>query len=148
MSKVLANSTSKSNLTAFIAAYLRINLPSNDALKQDDKKVLIAGAIDWREDALVITKNSQCIDFNFKSNHLEANTRIIYHIIEIDKRNTNNMKIVVETPDTDIFLLLIHHYLYFTSKPLIWMKTGTVVKHINKRRFIPIHKIYEVIGNR
>lgn len=114
-------------------------------MKNENKKVYVAGGVEPRENTYVISKNYQYTDFNLACNHMEADTRIIFHVNELQLRHTD-LQIIVESPDTDVFILLLSHYKNFYSKPFIWFYTGRTDKKIDHRRFIPIHKLYEDLG--
>lgn len=69
--------------------------------------------------------------------HEEADTRVVLHA---DLSNAAN--IVVMARDSDICLLLIHHFQKMTSSKM-WMMAGTA----KERKYIPIHEICQIIPN-
>lgn len=146
--KVLANNENKSKLTSFIAEYLRENLPKTEIMSSNEnKKVYVAGGIEPRVNTYVISKTDQHIDIDLKCNHVDADTRIIFHVSKIQERYLEQCQIIVESPDTDVFILLVSHYKYFDSKPSIWFYTGKTDSKLDHRRFIPVHKLYHEIGS-
>lgn len=56
------------------------------------------------------------------------------------------MSIYVESPDTDVFILLIGHYSSFNERPKVWFQTGVITRLQDLRRFIPIHIIFDTLG--
>lgn len=69
--------------------------------------------------------------------HEEADTRVVLHAV---LSNADN--IVVMARDSDICLLLIHHFQKMTSSK-VWMMAGTA----KERKYIPIHEICQIIPN-
>ena len=83
---------------------------------------------------------SQCIPEK-KSNHEEADTKIIRHAIEADKL-AHKGNIVVRAHDTDVAVLLVNHC--WKIGRTVWMDVGTVSK--KNRRFINITEIQKSLG--
>ena len=77
------------------------------------------------------------------SNHEEADTRIVCHAIYAAKAGTQT--IVIQSPDTDILVLLLHHRSAIPAKN-IFFSTGHEGKHTSMKRFIPVHTLYELIS--
>ena len=77
---------------------------------------------------------------SLKSNHEEADTRILLHASHIAKSSANN--IVIWSPDTDVAVLCIHFYKLL--KVPLWFRTG-VKEHT---RFIPIHDLVASLGTK
>ena len=75
------------------------------------------------------------------STHEEADTKIILHMIHISLNTPTNETIIVRSPDTDVFILLLKFSRQIKQKLLFDTGTG------NKRRFIDIHKVREMTGN-
>lgn len=77
-------------------------------------------------------------------NHEEAGTRSIFHMII----ENGAKKIVVKSDDTDVLVLLI--YFYWNDEKLnsseIFMEKGHSTTSINKKRFVPIHLIAQILG--
>ena len=74
------------------------------------------------------------------SSHEEADTRLILHCLYASKSVSLNTSIVVRSPDTDVFVLLIHYSVRF-FQPLIF-DTGTG----SNRRLIDIRQIVTNLG--
>ena len=75
------------------------------------------------------------------STHEEADTKIILHCLHIARHTEDNTTIIIRSPDTDVFILLLH----FTQSlgHVILFDTGTG----NKRRLINVKKVAEAEGN-
>lgn len=67
------------------------------------------------------------------SNHEEADTRILLHILSAKK--SGYQRCIIECGDTDVLVLLVHFKKKLT--PEIWLKVGKR----NSERYIPIHNI-------
>ena len=74
------------------------------------------------------------------SNHEEANTMVVVRTKAAAEKGAEH--IVVDTPDTDVLVLLLHHHTTVGSRE-IFILTGREGKHAHLVRYIPIHKIYE-----
>ena len=71
--------------------------------------------------------------------HKEADTLLVLHAIDVAKTNPLNECVVV-SPDTDVFLLLLHYY--EVLPPAILFRTGRG----DAERDIPTQQYYESIG--
>ena len=96
MKKFLANDQTKIELTTFLGNFLVVKFNS----------LAVRFAVSYSN----ITKsNINAIDPNLNGhNHEEADTLMILHAIDVGKQNPFR-KLLVKSPDTDVFLLLIHH---------------------------------------
>ena len=83
------------------------------------------------EDGLTVTA-SPAVDLS--SDHEEADTRIILHCLYASHHSAPSSAIVVHSPDTDVFVLLLH-YSHRIQQPLMFY-TGSG----NNRRIILVHK--------
>ena len=77
------------------------------------------------------------------SNQEEADTRIILHAIHAANRGAN--KIVVQSPDTDVLVLLLHHRPEIHAREIYFL-TGHEGKHANLARYIPVHILYDKLS--
>ena len=68
------------------------------------------------------------------SSHEEADSMIILHDIHASAKSTTK-EIIIRSPDTDVFLLLLHHSDLITQSHLFDTGTG------NKRRLLDIKAI-------
>ena len=71
-----------------------------------------------------------------RHNHEEADTLLLLHAVSLDP----NCEVVIQSPDTDIFILLIS--MYGKLPPNIWFQTGKG----DKIRKIDVGKVFCAIG--
>ena len=129
-------------LSIMIADYI---ISSNDNRPlQSHQSIVLAGAFENGEEVTEVTadgrRNLSCLN----SDHEEADTRIIFHTCVTDadfRRRRTNGRIIIETPDTDVLVLAIHHIPKLSNTTELWIKTGIVTPCGNKRRYIPVHDI-------
>ena len=74
------------------------------------------------------------------SSQEEADTRIILHCLEISSSMADNTTIIVQSPDTDVLVLLLRYIPQINRTTLFDTGTG------NKRRLISVNKIAETKG--
>lgn len=61
-------------------------------MKNQNRKVYVAGRIEPRENTHVISKNYQYFDFNLPCNHMKAATRIIFQVSELQLTHQNDLQ--------------------------------------------------------
>ena len=65
--------------------------------------------------------------------------------------NYTKSSIVLNSPDTDVLVLLIHYFPQMTSTCEVWFQTGMVTSIKDCRRYIPVHELckslYSVVCN-
>jgi len=110
---------------ADLAAFLSIQLST---ATYGDIDVVVAGGF-VEEDKALSTAGSDVSTLS--ATHEEADTRIIVHASQ-----SNQKTVVVCARDTDVILLLLHHYQRIKCDE-VWVMAGTS----GKRKFIPIHTI-------
>ena len=99
------------------------------------------------------TEDNTCINITSTSvstlpemicNHEEADTRIIFHAVHCTSEHD---VLIVETPDTDVIVLLVHHRASIKARE-IYVKMGTNAKnqHTDNGRYIPIHQICNALS--
>ena len=78
-----------------------------------------------------------------ESDHEEADTRIILHA----KAAADNgcRSIVVQSPDTDVMVLLLHHRPCIDADEIYFLTGGTTA-HVTNSRYIPIHTIFDKLS--
>ncbi|WAQ94372.1 hypothetical protein MAR_006843, partial [Mya arenaria] len=87
---------------------------------------------------VIVTTNGCCNQPILDTNQEEADTVMILHAkYEADRGSTC---IAIHSPDTDVLVLLLHHYQYIGAAHLC-MSTGRVTLHTDGRRFIPVHQL-------
>ena len=75
-----------------------------------------------------------------RSNHEEADTRIILHAKHAAQPDR---RLVIQTPDTDVLVLSVTHFRSLDC-PELWFRTG--VK--DRQRFVPVHDIAHALGEK
>ena len=83
------------------------------------------------------------------STQLEADTCMLLYAIDFDRRmSSKNVtgRLVVQSPDTDVMILLILYMQQMEAVQDLWMETGTITRTLDLRRLIPIHKIADKVG--
>lgn len=90
------------------------------------------------EDAMTVKSNMNCDLTHLMSNHEEADTRFVIH--GMDATQMGFSTVIINSRDTDVLLLMIHHYDKLPAK--IWLQFGT---H-HKPRFVPVHDIVQKMG--
>ena len=79
---------------------------------------------------------------SLSSNQEEADTRIILHAISASKNGAQTL--VIQSPDTDVLVLLLHHRAAISAKN-IYFATGHEGKHASLKRYIPVHTLYQLL---
>ena len=122
------NFFSVSENKAELALYLSRELVKNTI---DELEIVVAGGF---EDAQGVQSTNPTTPLEpLRANHEEADTRVVLHAV-----HSPCSRVVVSARDTDIFLVLLHHF-KSTKSEECWMMTGTQ----KTRLFIPIHKVYK-----
>ena len=75
-----------------------------------------------------------------KSNQEEADTRMILHATVAS--NNGAARIIVNSHDTDVMVLLLHHRPYICAKALFFL-TGRTGTHVDLRLYIPVHSLFD-----
>ncbi|CAH1154985.1 unnamed protein product [Phaedon cochleariae] len=101
----------------------------------NDIEVVVSGGLIHEED--VRSTNPESDVSSLAATHEEADTRVVLHAVHSDADN-----IVIMARDTDICLLLIHHFDKMTSSK-VWMMSGTA----KERKYLPIHEICNILPN-
>ena len=81
---------------------------------------------------------SSCADLY--CSHEEADTRMLLHAMHADKefgRKNTKGRIIVKSPDTDVFVLCVH---FFPSM-------STITRTKDCRRYLPVHDICSMLGS-
>ena len=74
----------------------------------------------------------------------EADLRIIPHIAWNIKRNINIKNFIVISRDTDVIVLLSFYFKQFSELGV--MRVWIVIGIGEKKRFLPIHRLYSILG--
>lgn len=135
--KILSSDVNKNALIMFLCSYIEDNLEIS--VSQGNKKLFLAGGYSDRRVTKMISSSGEQDYKNLFSNHTEADSRIIVHAYYVIKQYTD-ATLIVKSPDTDVFTLLIAHYSQLTTDAELWFKTGHVTRKTDLRRYIPIYK--------
>ena len=139
MEKFWSSSKNKECFQSFIRSYF--SLP----YEQSNQELILSGVLinDQQLPAMLIfNQNNDNVAINsLASNIEEADQRLIQHIYWAAKKGKSTF--VVISNDTDVLVLLIHYVKKFKNVGVskIWQKIGLG----DKRRFIPIHSLYQRI---
>ena len=135
--KILASIRSKQELTKLYTKYLTENC---HGILQENVTVFVASGIGQK--AIKVSNSVVSYEQDLESNHEEADSRMILHLAFAGSSGAK--KAVVVSPDTDVFVLLVHHYVKLKAE-YIFFKTGRKGKHSNNTRFIPVHTVYNAL---
>jgi len=133
--KLINNQNNKVNLSRFFCREW-CNLGEYNLLPEQE--LVIGGGFDDPTDAVVVIRGRTDPLAELRSDHEEADTRMILHTWHA---SSTKERIIIQSPDTDVAVLAIHVYQMIQCNE-IWLKTG--VK--DKVRFIPVHLIAEKLG--
>lgn len=130
--KYIANPQNKVNLCDFLTESL---CKIGQERIMESKKLFIGGGYQDGEPTVCIS-NAHCDDIAaLKSNHEEADTRLLLHAKYISSTDDDS-RIIIQSPDTDVLVLCAAHFDHLNCEEL-WFKTG--VK--DRLRYIPVHDI-------
>lgn len=125
--KVMSTDANKNALNLFLCDYIEKNIEiPQTSDKISNKKLYIAGGYKNHLVTKEVTNSLTREVTDLFSNHDEADSRIICHLIYISKQylDTQDMTVIVKSPDTDVFILLIAHYFKINTKIQVWFQTG------------------------
>jgi len=119
-----------------------VRLPDNIGKERlaVNKKLVIGGGYKDGEKAVCVTLTTAEELETLKSNHEEADTRLLLHA----KYATHpRSRIIIQSPDTDVLVLCVAHFDEIPCEEL-WFRTG-----VNDRlRYIPVHVVSEKLGQK
>lgn len=97
------------------------------------RTILVSGGFEDEQEV----RSSSAIDVEpLRATHEEADTRLILHAV-----NSRHKRVVLSAGDTDVFLLLVHHFDKIAAAEC-FMMAGTS-KH---RKYIPIHDVCSLLS--
>jgi len=99
-------------------------------VKSNDTEVIVTGGFE-NECDVKSTNFDRNID-QLRANHEEADTRIVLHAV-----HSNFIDIVVAVRDTDVILLLIHHFSKMRNCSRLFVMHGTS----KDWKFFPVHEV-------
>ena len=150
--KFLGSMENKQALAQFLSHYLidnSVTCFSSDP-ELSGKRLFVSGGFEKRELAQCASLFGVQEVEELEAIHEEADTRMIFHLVEADKRmaenGINDGRAIIRTPDTDVVCLAVHHFRKLSATSEIWVHTGSANKSVDKSRFIPIHDICSKLG--
>ncbi|XP_045463775.1 uncharacterized protein LOC123673332 [Harmonia axyridis] len=104
-------------------------------------------------DKIIYVNFNKCYSYRVESNkvikivedslsceeHEEADSRIIYHICQINVDG----EVVIRCSDTDILIILLGNMHHLNASLKIWVNLGVG----NHERFISVNQVHEILGN-
>ena len=129
----LAIAENKSHLAALYIEYMK---EKKGNLTTANQSLYVSGGED--EDGTMITRSAVLPALDIISNQEEADTRLVLHACAA--ANTGAKVIVVCSPDTDVLLLLLHHWPTINAE--VYFLTGKGGKYTTASRYIPVHTLY------
>jgi len=101
---------------------------------------VIGGGFRDGEKAVTVTRG-QCREVQaLRSNHEEADTRMILHANHAARADR---RLVIQSPETDVLVLSVSHFRSLDC-PELWFRTGLKDRH----RLIPVHDIAHAHGEK
>ena len=137
LKKLLRSSKSKSQLTKIYTKYFCEQVHD---LLTDTQSIYINGGFD--DKAVQVTHDCVRYIHELHSNQEEKYTRMILHVKHGGSQNAT--RVVLVSPDTDVLVLLIHHFSELGVNEL-YFKTGRTSIYANYTRFIPVHQLRDCL---
>ena len=144
--KFLLHGKNKEGLADLISVYMEEKMP---AALADGQSYHIGGGYQNGETAKVINHDEVTEAIQLYTAQEEADSRMILYVKEANEYFSANKirgTVIVQSPDTDVLILLVHFYGKFTSITNLWLETGKTARTIRNHRYIPVHEIAESIG--
>lgn len=141
-------SSNKAQLTDFLSTYIEENIQSRELLNPHNVLYLGGGYQNCEKTRCLTSSGSEDIK-DLSSSQVEGDTRMILHAVKASEklsRTSKTARLVVQSPDTDVLVLLVHYFERMKAFTECWMETGTITKILDLRRFIPVHKITVALG--
>ncbi|KAK3754209.1 hypothetical protein QZH41_003313 [Actinostola sp. cb2023] len=135
--KYISNPKNKINLCDYLTKSL---CKLGQEKLAENKAMVIGGGIKDGERCVLITRGNCSDVVDLKSNHEEADTRLLLHVKHVSHAET---RIVIQSPDTDVLVISTAHFDSLGCEEL-WFRTG--VK--DRLRFIPVHEVCRSLGQR
>ena len=137
--KCLARGENKENMAAYYTTYVTEN--ASEVLNEGET-VFLSCRLNVK--AFITTKDITLEYLHLHSNKEEEDTRMVLHVINIIASRNGANKIIVNSPDTDVLVLMLHHRPNICTNNIFFL-TGRTGTHIHLKRFIPIHKPFHKI---
>jgi len=123
-------SQNKAQLTAYLSVYIEENIQSRGIFTTPLHALYLGGGYTSQQVTKCITMDSIVEKRELSSSQTEADTRMILHAMNADKRISSG-RLVVPTPDTDVLVLLVHYFGRMRGFNECWMETGGVTKTLD-----------------
>ena len=143
--KFLNSGENKQSLIRFLGEYSVKHL-TNTSILNEGQTLYLAGAFKSPEIVKMVDYEGVSDCSHLFSNHEEADTRMVLHAMQADtifRKNKQQGRIVVKSPDTDVLVLLVHFFPRMSNTSELWFQTGMVTNIKDCRRFIPVHELCE-----
>ena len=115
----LALGDNKADLARFLSDELLSHAPA-------ERTVVVAGGCLVEDDVLC---SNPSVDLSvLRSNHEDADTRIVLHLVQL---NGHADMVIVSARDTDVLLLLLAHHARFTTDVWLWVGTAKKPKYFS-----------------
>lgn len=136
--RVLTSTKSKCELTKLYTRYITQNC---HCLLRDGVQVFVSGGL--KQKVLRVTNEYVAYVDALESTHEEADTRMLLHLVHASSVGAKNA--VLFSPDTDVLVLLVHHFDYLGLSEL-YFRTGTKGIHFDNTRYIKVHIVHSMLS--
>ena len=136
--KFLAHPANKAALAVFLSQYVCEHAGQH---LQPHQKLNLAGGFQNGETTKCVTSQSTQHVAELFCTHEEADTRMLLHVNHADTEfRARNLEgtVVVESPDTDVLVLLVYFFDRIPSVKTVYFKISV---YFDRRRYIPVHEI-------
>lgn len=137
--KFLAVNQNKKSLNLFLSNYVVENA-FRYLSHYPGARIVMAGGFNNGEIVKSVSVGRCQEEPHLFSNHEEADTKVVLHCVDADELfalSGHNGEIIVESSDTDVLVLLIHHFPKMENTDKLWLRVGDS----NTQRYIPVHDI-------
>ena len=110
---------------------------------RDEKMLYLSGCMKDPTQVMSVTNNEISCWPELQNTNEEADSRIIYHMMEIDKIPSSYKdpkRIIIKATDTDVLVLATYFFPQISNISEVWVAAGHVTKTVDKRRLIPVHR--------
>ena len=119
----LCVSSNKVALSKFLVNYISEKAP---APLDGGKEIHLAGADGLKARRITSTGTDY---LEQECSHEESDTRMIFHAMLEDQRfreEGTTGRIIIKCPDTDVFVLAVHHFKELNNTDELWFQTGVL----------------------
>ena len=108
-------------------------------LLEDGQELIIAGGFKDNSRTVSIRRGFTVEIEDLKCDHEEADTRLL---LQAHNAALTFQRIIINSPDTDVFILCLYHLKSMHKCEEFWFHTGTK----DTARYIPIHSLFQMWG--